>query len=221
MKDKQAERRKRKRREAAMQAERQNAATLYAQYEAERKRLGLPKVPVKPDELMRMYRKTERDATVQAIMYGVIAGMYHLYDCYRWGKTRQLRFTGCCQMIITTIGTDERPVRRLIEDLMYDRIDLWDYANRVRCEPTPLVSKERVTELKLIHEKIMGALVVPVYVLHHYYNWGRKKTCRAAQAIQYALEEMLSYDCVNRYIRAIYKRTGVKADLEGRIMIDE
>lgn len=134
MKDKQAERRKRKRREAAMRTERQNAATLYAQYEAERKRLGLPKVPVKPDELMQMYRKTERDATVQAIMYGVIAGMYHL---------------------------------------------------------------------------------------HHYYNWGRKKTCRAAQAIQYALEEMLSYDCVNRYIRAIYKRTGVKADLEGRIMIDE
>lgn len=73
MKDKQAERRKRKRREAAMQTERQNAATLYAQYEAERKRLGLPKVPVKPDELMRLYRKTERDATVQAIMYGVIA----------------------------------------------------------------------------------------------------------------------------------------------------
>lgn len=221
MKDKQAERRKRKRREAAMQAERQNAATLYAQYEAERKRLGLPKVPVKPDELMRMYRKTERDATVQAIMYGVIAGMYHLYDYYRWGKTRQLRFTGCCQRIITTIGTDERPVRRLIEDLMYDKIDLRNYANRVRCDPTPLVSKERVTELKLIHEKIMGALVVPVYVLHHYYNWGRKKTCRAAQAVKETLTNMLMYDRVDEYIKTLYDRTGVKADLEGRIMIDE
>ena len=221
MKDKQAERRKRTPPGGAVQTERRNAASLDAQYETGRKRLGLPKVPVKPEELMRMYRKTERDATVQATMYGVIAGMYHLYDYYRWGKTRQLRFTGYCQMIITTIGTDERPVRRLIEDLMYDKIDLWNYANRVRCDPTPLVSKGRVTEVKLIHEKIMGALVVPVYVLHHYYNWGRKKTCRAAQAIQYALEEMLSYDCVDRYIHTIYDRTGVKADLEGRIMIDE
>ena len=221
MKDKQAERRKQKRRLERMKEERQWSAELYESYEAERKRLGRPKVPIKPEKLMRMYNKTVKDAVVQAIMYGVIAAMSHLHDRYRWNRVRLLRFTNYCHNIIAAIGTDERPIKRLIEDLQYDGIDPWVYVSRVEGNPVPMIKRERATELRLIHEKIIGGVVVPLYTLRHYYRFGAKRMSRAAKAIQWDLTEMLTYDRAEEYINRIYNATGVKLVLDGRIMIDE
>lgn len=233
MKDKQAERRKRKRREATMQAERQNAASLYAQYEAERKRLGLPKVPVKPDELMRMYRQSDKQSEPHIIMYGLIAAMIYLYEKHGYEQERLLKFSGQCNHILNALACEDRTAQQLMDELKVDTdIDVYIFADKVRYSKGFIWNRKKVkfaraiermrkSELTLIQEKALCGLTIPLYVLQHYYDFKFEDLRKTATEMAHTMRDMIAFDSINAYIDKLYYSTGVKVELDGRIMIDE
>lgn len=220
-KDKQAARAKAKRRAAKTKEEHQAAERLLHDVHEEQKKRGIKPTKVSGMELLRMYNKSARDATIQAIMYSVVAGMIYLHEEYGYGKKRLLRFIGRYHRIIISISANERTVEQLIEDLQYENIDVYEFLKLVCGEICLNAPEIRRVGLRMIYDKIIGGIVAVLYTLYHYYGWRKKRIEKAGKHMAETLNYMFIVDGVKLMIDGLYRATGVKVELDGRIKIDE
>lgn len=220
-KDKQAARAKAKRRAAKTKEEHQAAERLLHDVHEEQKKRGIKPTKVSGMELLRMYNKSARDATVKAIMYGVVAGMIYLHEECGYGKERLLKFAEKCKEIITVIGTNERSVKQLIDDLAYENIDVYEFSKLVKNDMCQTVGKLRQSELGMIYEKIIVGVVAVLYTLYHYYGWRKKRIAKVGVHMAETLNSNFQNDNMTDMIWHLYGTTGVKVELDGQIKIDE
>ena len=220
-KNKRAARAKAKRRAAKIKEEHQAAERLLHDVHEEQKKRGIKPTKVSGTELLRMYNKSARDATIQAIMYGVVAGMIYLHEECGYGKERLLKFVEKCKEIITVIGTNERSVKQLIDDLAYENIDVYEFSKLVKNDMCHTVGKLRQSELGMIYEKIIGGIVAVLYTLYHYYGWRKKRIEKVGTHMAETLNSNFQNDNITDMIWHLYGATGVKVELDGQIKIDE
>lgn len=220
-KNKRAARAKAKRRIAKAKEEHQAAERLLHDVHEEQKKRGIKPTKVSGMELLRMYNKSARDATIQAIMYGVVAGMIYLHEECGYGKKRLLRFIGRYHRIIISISANERTVEQLIEDLQYENIDVYEFLKLVCGEICHYASEIRRVELRMIYDKIIVGIVALLYTLYHYYGCRKKRIEKVGKHMAETLNYMFIVDGVKLMIDGLYRATGVKVELDGRIKIDE
>lgn len=219
-KNKRAARAKAKRRIAKAKEEHQAAERLLHEVHEEQKRRGIKPTKVSGMELLRIYNKSARDAAIQAIMYGVVAGMIYLHEECGYGKKRLLRFIGRYHRIIISISANERTVEQLIEDLQYENIDVYEFLKLVKNDICRSGGKLRQSELGMVYEKIIGGIVAVMYTLYHYYGWRKKRIEKVGMHMAETLNYIFSVDGVKLMVDGLYRATGVKVELDGQIKID-
>lgn len=219
-KDKYAAKRKAKRNALKQQLRNQQALELLEAVHEEQRKLGLPiTTNVSPEQLLKTYIENSREITVNSIMYCVAVTMQYLHEVEKFSQEQLLDFTSKCNNITIAVGTDDRSVSKLIEDLQYADVDVRKYVNLVECHVAAHIKRMRNIELRMIHDKIIGGITIVLFTMYNYFGWCNRCIDRMGIYITDKLSHILSIDGIDEFITDLYKETKILVSLDGKIQI--
>ena len=219
-KDKYAAKRKARRNILKQQLRNQQAHELLAAVHEEQRKLGLPiTTDVPAEKLLKAYIENSREVAVNSIMYCVAVTMRYLYEVERFNQEQLLDFTAKCNNITIAVGTDDRPISKLIEDLQYADVDVCKYVSLVKCDVVAHIKRIRNIELRMIYDKIIGGITIVLFTMYNYFGWCNKCIDRMGVYITDKLSYILSVDGIDEFITNLYDETKILVSLDGKIQI--
>ena len=221
MKNKIAERAKRKRRQEKRAAEAAFAKELTEGVKQRAKERGITNKRFKQAEIMRIHRKIERKAIFNDIRDDIIIMTYVLHKFHGWGTQRLARYIEYAQKYIGTVGNNDRNIPSMEYDLRADTgIDcktLFDGYEPCRDKPKSAETEQK--KLFLTHTKYVLPMVL--YALYYDLGWRHKRMAQAADEFRQTVIAVIELDSMGDIRRELFKKRNIRFDEEGKAYINE
>lgn len=221
MKNKIAERAKRKRRQEKRAAEAAFAKELTEGVKQRAKEHGIKPRRFKQADIIRIHKQVERETIFNAIRDDIIIMTYVLHKFHGWGTQRLARYIEYAQKYIGTVGNNDRNIPSMEYDLRADTgIDckiLFDGYEPCRDKPKSVETEQK--KLFLTHTKYVLPMVL--YALYYDLGWRHKRMTRAADEFRHTVIAVIELDSMGDINRELFKKRNIRFDEEGKVHINE
>ena len=221
MKNKIAERAKRKRRQEKRAAEAAFVKELTEGVKQRAKEHGITNKHFKQADIIRIHRQIERETIFNAIRDDIIIMTYVLHKFHGWGTQRLARYIEYAQKYIGTVGNNDRNIPSMEYDLRTDTgIDckiLFDGYEPCRDKPKSVETEQK--KLFLTHTKYVLPMVL--YALYYDLGWRHKRMTRAADEFRQTVIAVIELDSMGDINRELFKKRNIRFDEEGKVHINE
>lgn len=221
MKNKIAERAKKKRRaakEADKQKERDEILSKFAKVAKEK---GVKKYNKK--NVWNSFLQMDRDLTAKAIVYSVIVVAYCLHKNYGWGTERLSQYVNGTHKYLITVGNNNRSIPKLKDELIQDAGLDWD---SIFGDYTPYNESEksedpRHDEGKVMAQKMTYLLPMVMYTLYFDKGWKKKRMNRIGQQIREILVEVIEHNKISQLKKTLLEECKMRFNDDGTVYINE
>ena len=216
MKNKQAERAKKKRRAQRMDEKRKQEDKIYDAFmnAAEGKNIK----PYKKRDVIRAYRKLEVETGIQAIVYGITAELYVLHMVYGFGEKRLLRHAHSIYKYISVVGEDLRSNPQMAEEMRLDaEFDVYSLFDGYEPYDGKKVDKREVARVVAMTDKIITLMPMIMYPLYYEECWKSKRMNRIGIEIRDVLIDMLEKNNIGELRDCLKKECKIKVGDKGDI----
>lgn len=221
MKNKIAERVKRKRRQEKRAAEAAFAKELTEGVKQRAKERGIKPQRFRQADIMRIHRQIERETIFNAVRDDIIIMTYVLHKFHGWRTRRLARYIEYAQKYIGTAGNNDRNIPSMEYDLRADTgIDcktLFDGYEPRRDKPGSVETEQK--KLFLTHTKYVLPMVL--YALYYDLGWRHKRMARAADEFRQTVIAVIEFDSMGDIRRELFKKRNIRFDGEGKVYINE
>lgn len=218
MKNKVAERAKKKRRALKEAERRKEQENLLKKFNEIAKKHGVNNVKYNKQTLWQTFMKVDKEMVKLSIVYSVMAVAYCLRKTFGWGKIKIYRYAVDMNRYITSVGKQDRDIPALNDELRTEAgIDCTKIFEGYKPYMLKKVSLQKSSEAEAMFEKIKYILPMVIYPLYSREGWKQKRMNRLGQALKKTLIDILESDEIDNIKRTMYKECGLKFYDDGRV----
>ena len=202
MKNKVAERAKKKRRALKEAERRKEQENLLKKFNEIAKKHGVNNVKYNKQTLWQTFMKVDKEMVKLSIVYSVMAVAYAV-DMNRY---------------ITSVGKQDRDIPALNDELRTEAgIDCTKIFEGYKPYMLKKVSLQKSSEAEAMFEKIKYILPMVIYPLYSREGWKQKRMNRLGQALKETLIDILESDEIDNIKRTMYEECGLKFYDDGTV----
>ena len=220
MKNKIAERAKRKRRQEKQAAEQALARELSEEINQKAKANGINK-RFTQKEIMRIHRQTEREMIRNSIRDDVIILAYVLHKFHGWGTVRLTRYLAYAHKYIKVVGNDMRGIPAMEYDLKADTGIECDclFGEYEPCKGKPHTVETERKKLFLTHTKYVLPMIL--YMMYYDFGWKHKRMERLANEFKQAVIAAIEFDSLEKMQAELLQKCGIRVTEDGTVYVRE
>ena len=218
MKNKGAERAKKKSRALKEAERRKEQENLLKKFNEIAKKHGVNNVKYNKQTLWQTFMKVDKEMVKLSIVYSVMAVAYCLRKTFGWGKIKIYRYAVDMNRYITSVGKQDRDIPALNEELRTEAgIDCTKIFEDYKPYMLKKVSLQKSSEAEAMFEKIKYILPMVIYPLYSREGWKQKRMNRLGQALKKTLIDILESDEIDNIKRTMYEECGLKFYDDGTV----
>lgn len=213
MKNKVAERAKKKRRALKEMERRKEQDDLAKRFNEIAAKRGVNNIKYNKQVLWQALKKFDKKIIERSILYGIIAVIYCLRKTFGWGKIKIYRYVEDMNRYINSVGKQDRDIPALRDELMLEvGIDCDSIFKDYKPFMLKKVGVEKSSEAEAMFEKIKYILPMVIYPLYSREGWKQKRMNRLGQALRKTIIDILEHDEIDNIKRIMYEECNINVD---------
>lgn len=221
MKNKIAERAKKKRRAQKETERRKQCDEIMEKFKAAAKKQGL-RTKYSKESVWRAFNTMDRELVALSIVYCMTAVAYCLRKSCGWGQTRLVQYMQAVHKYIGVVGQQSRDIPALSEELKIDAgCDCASLFEGYEPFKGKDVGIKRLSEGQVIFQKIEYVFPMMLYTLYYDYGWKEKRMNRLCQAFKETIIDIIENDAIDNIKKTIYKECKIRICDNGTIYISD